>query len=1040
MLGGIKLFKIPYNKRSHILVYTLILFSLLINISLNSFSYGEEDNGPEGGPYITHLRSNIRTNDEIIYTFTDNKYYYVVPLEFEIMKELRTHYHMAPHIYLNSQRDYGGTSTELLRHIVYLDNSGTEAHTIDYVLDYDTEARLAKIEINDEDLSDFHENTYEYDYDAYYKEPIHINPISVDRFASIEVSGNDGISNKISIEVTSKDNSVTKNYNINLNYLENKYLDKMSINNNTVAQFVYESPTYEATLPYDFFENLQRELNTPEITEKQAYENSGFNLNYDSTYDLNINYPTSFPNDMTIEVNDSEGNHLKNYTIHLNIEKSSNAYLSEINIDGLSLDNFNYNDFSYDVVLPLGTTNVPIISALSEDEDAHISINNPTSLPGKATITVTAPDNSTTNVYAINYNIKLNDNPFLENIYINNLLLNDFQYDNFTYHVKLDYNSINVPNIRAMAQDINARVEIIRPDFLPATVLIHVTAQNEKDFNTYEINFTRKSKPKTKKNSTPRPSKVQEPLTPLQELKEISAKTSSIVENIQSSKDAEVVVENFNNSIENINYAIDSNTPLENSQEIIEEISHILDDIHHAIDKIEDSQTLIDTSLNTIKNIGQLLEKVSDDSSNTLHIKESLSHIGERAIERASEIVIKKQSSSNDHVIFIDPHIIDNHISKSHSTITHIKNEVKKAVGEELAKELKATLTVDMTDSSYFDETTATFSKKILSNIKDKDFHSLTLKMSKASFKLQPDTFKNLHEKDELSLEVSNLKSTPSSTSIDNQRLKGAPLLDFTMKNKDSEIKDFNKVVEVSFDLSEVDLNKYTSQDLENLTVVVFDENTHKWIPVGGKYDPIKNVIEVYRSHFSKYTVIKSNKSFSDVHDNNSAKEINVLLNKGILEENQEFNPDTKTTRAEFIGWVGKTLGIEEKEDSFAFTDVNESTLNYKQIAAAYDAGLIKGRDDKTFDPKGYISTEEALTIIGSALENYEGVTPPKDITDKLASLDKDNKLSPWAKSGVAISNKKDILNNHIKELFNPADNMKKSEAATLVYNLYNKI
>ncbi|KXA12697.1 glycosyl hydrolase family 95 catalytic domain-containing protein [Clostridium perfringens] len=110
---------------------------------------------------------------------------------------------------------------------------------------------------------------------------------------------------------------------------------------------------------------------------------------------------------------DSNGNDklkgkMNNLTIS-SIERrvaSSNASLSDLSINGETMEGFNKDVFDYEINLEEGTNIVPEITATSEDSNATIEIKNAEILPGVSKIKVIAED-GTESIYTINLNIKV---------------------------------------------------------------------------------------------------------------------------------------------------------------------------------------------------------------------------------------------------------------------------------------------------------------------------------------------------------------------------------------------------------------------------------------------------------------------------------------------------------------------------------------------------------------------------------------------------------------------------------------------------------
>jgi len=84
---------------------------------------------------------------------------------------------------------------------------------------------------------------------------------------------------------------------------------------------------------------------------------------------------------------------------------SSNATLSDLTVDDVTISGFSPGILSYDYSLPPGTTTVPAVGAVPTDPEATIVITDATSVPGTTLITVTAADGITILIYSIDFRI-----------------------------------------------------------------------------------------------------------------------------------------------------------------------------------------------------------------------------------------------------------------------------------------------------------------------------------------------------------------------------------------------------------------------------------------------------------------------------------------------------------------------------------------------------------------------------------------------------------------------------------------------------------
>ena len=84
---------------------------------------------------------------------------------------------------------------------------------------------------------------------------------------------------------------------------------------------------------------------------------------------------------------------------------STDATLKSLSYNGTAVTGFSANTLNYEVELPAGTTAIPTIAATATDAAATVSVTPPTSLPGNATVTVTAEDGTTKKTYTITFTL-----------------------------------------------------------------------------------------------------------------------------------------------------------------------------------------------------------------------------------------------------------------------------------------------------------------------------------------------------------------------------------------------------------------------------------------------------------------------------------------------------------------------------------------------------------------------------------------------------------------------------------------------------------
>lgn len=148
-----------------------------------------------------------------------------------------------------------------------------------------------------------------------------------------------------------------------------------------------------------------------------------------------------------ITVTAEDGSSTSTYRIKFVSQTSNNARLSDIQVNGQTISGFNAYLTSYDVALPYGTTDVPVVTASAQDATATVQITQPTSPTGSATILVTAGDGTTTQTYTLSFSIAALTDVTLQNIFLDGSPLPGFQPSKSNYSVSLPLGTTQAPAV-----------------------------------------------------------------------------------------------------------------------------------------------------------------------------------------------------------------------------------------------------------------------------------------------------------------------------------------------------------------------------------------------------------------------------------------------------------------------------------------------------------------------------------------------------------------------------------------------------------------
>ncbi|GMX62598.1 hypothetical protein Elgi_24030 [Paenibacillus elgii] len=203
---------------------------------------------------------------------------------------------------------------------------------------------------------------------------------------------------------------------------------------------------------------------------------------------------------------------------------------------------------------------------------------------------------------------------------------------------------------------------------------------------------------------------------------------------------------------------------------------------------------------------------------------------------------------------------------------------------------------------------------------------------------------------------------------------------------------------------------------------------------LGGTLTNGNTAIEVGIDRLGHYAVLSLEKNYSDVPSMHWAySTIQELSARHIVNgvTNSSFAPAQDVSRAEFASLLVRTLHLKSSETA-PFGDVAGNAWYAKEVSAAYKAGIITGDSRQMFDPNRSITREEMAIMLVRAYEYRTGVKLEKASTE----LSDASMISDWALPYVHRAVKAKLLTGRQEGLFVPAEHTTRAEAAQAVYNL----
>lgn len=181
-----------------------------------------------------------------------------------------------------------------------------------------------------------------------------------------------------------------------------------------------------------------------------------------------------------------------------------------------------------------------------------------------------------------------------------------------------------------------------------------------------------------------------------------------------------------------------------------------------------------------------------------------------------------------------------------------------------------------------------------------------------------------------------------------------------------------------------------------------------------------------------KENEIVSNKPlFTDIDNSHWAyNAVADLTNKGIIngKGNGVFAPDSTVTRAEFVKMLCIAKDI-KAEGPISFRDVERYAWYEEYVAAAFNAGLVKGISENEFGVNLPISRQDICTILYRSLKVNE--------ENELQFADSES-IAEYATDAVAYFAKEGVVNGFEDATFRPAAKCTRAQAAMIIYNYLN--
>ena len=346
---------------------------------------------------------------------------------------------------------YGENEIEI---IVTAEDNSTKTYTLIVTREKKHDADLLDLQVDEVSVPGFDKDTLVYDLGevASNKESIKLAAILNDSDASVTGDGTKNLlvgDNTFDITVTAQDGTTKKTYTVKVRRLnDSKNLESLTVTSDPTGtlepSFNPETTTYTYTTDPDETE-VTISATVPAGSGSTITEGPG-------------TYNPATTSEVTIVVK-AEDNTEKHYIVNLVRGESSNNNLSDITIDGTTIDGFDSDVTTYNVTVPSDKATVNIETTLADDR-ASVSGDGERDLTygeNPIAITVTA-ENGTPKVYYVNITRELKNNANLSDLTADDVTVPGFDPETLVYdlgEVASDKTSIK---IGATLADTDARL------------------------------------------------------------------------------------------------------------------------------------------------------------------------------------------------------------------------------------------------------------------------------------------------------------------------------------------------------------------------------------------------------------------------------------------------------------------------------------------------------------------------------------------------------------------------------------------------------
>ena len=360
------------------------------------------------------------------------------------------------------------------------DGSSTTTYKIKFVREASTNAKLSNLFVNGNSISNFQPAVYNYTVELPYGTTTipQVTAQGQEDEQTIAITQASSTNGKAEILVTAANKKTTATYTIQFKVaqLSDNTLKDIKVSGTSIAGFSPSQTLYRVSLP-------TTTSSIPTVEAVSAYPAGEQTITHTA--------PTSAANldgsQHIISVTTPGNQTPKTYKLTYKLEASSYSLLKNLQMGENLITNFDPNQFTYYVNLPIGTTELPAITYEKGESTQTVSISEG-GLNGTTRVTVVAGNGIDQTEYKIVVSTAKSEISSLNMIYVGGVALEGFDPIKTSYTYTLPIGTTELPAITYDKGDEYQKV-VVTTGGINGTTRIAVTAENGSS-TIYQISFS----------------------------------------------------------------------------------------------------------------------------------------------------------------------------------------------------------------------------------------------------------------------------------------------------------------------------------------------------------------------------------------------------------------------------------------------------------------------------------------------------------------------------------------------------------------------